>query len=40
MFLFCFAGSLAYQTDQIHVNLAIENLPRGISHHMGTDENG
>jgi peptide/nickel transport system permease protein len=37
---FCFLGPLLYHTDQIHVNLANENLPPGTGHPLGTDLNG
>jgi peptide/nickel transport system permease protein len=40
MFIFCFGGPLVYHTDQIHVNFAIENLPPGAGHPLGTDANG
>ncbi len=40
MFAFCFIGPLLYHTDQIHVNLAIENQPPGPGHPLGTDNNG
>jgi peptide/nickel transport system permease protein len=40
MFVFCFLGPFAYHTDQIHVNLANENLPPGAGHPLGTDNNG
>ena len=40
MFIFCFGGPLVYHTDQIHVNFAIENLPPGPGHPLGTDANG
>ena len=40
MFLFCFLGPVIYHTDQIHVNLAIENQPPGPGHPLGTDNNG
>ena len=40
MFLFCFLGPVFYHTDQIHVNLAIENQPPGPGHPLGTDNNG
>jgi peptide/nickel transport system permease protein len=40
MFAFCFLGPFVYHTDQIHVNLAIENLPPGKGHPLGTDSNG
>ena len=29
IFAFCFLGPLFYHTDQVHVNLANENLPPG-----------
>jgi peptide/nickel transport system permease protein len=37
---FCFIGPLFYHTDQVHVNLANENLPPGPGHPLGTDQNG
>ena len=37
---FCFIGPLLYQTDQVHVNLANENLPPGPGAPLGTDQNG
>jgi peptide/nickel transport system permease protein len=40
IFGFCFIGPLVYHTDQIHVNLANENLPPGAGHPLGTDQNG
>ncbi len=40
MFIFCFIGPLFYHTDQIHVNFAIENMPPGNGHPLGTDANG
>lgn len=40
MVLFCFLGPLIYQTDQIHTNLALENLRPGGSHPLGTDNVG
>jgi len=40
IFGFCFLGPLFYHTDQIHVNLANENLPPGPGHPLGTDQNG
>jgi peptide/nickel transport system permease protein len=40
IFAFCFLGPLAYHTDQIHVNLANENLPPGAGRPLGTDDNG
>jgi peptide/nickel transport system permease protein len=40
MVLFCFAGPFLYHTDQIHVNLAIENMAPGKGHPLGTDDNG
>ena len=40
MFGFCFLGPLFYHTDQVHVNLANENLPPGPGHPLGTDQNG
>jgi peptide/nickel transport system permease protein len=38
--LFCFVGPYFYHTDQVHVNLANENLPPGAGHPLGTDQNG
>jgi len=38
--LFCFAGPLLYHTNQVTVNLAIENSPPGPGHPLGTDEYG
>ncbi len=38
--LFCFAGPYFYHSDQVHVNLANENLPPGTGHPLGTDQNG
>src|ERR1700685_1133604 len=40
IFGFCFLGPLFYHTDQIHVNLANENLNPGAGHPLGTDVNG
>ena len=40
IFGFCFLGPLFYHTDQIHVNLANENLPPGSGHPLGNDANG
>jgi peptide/nickel transport system permease protein len=40
IFAFCFIGPLLYHTDQVHVNLAEENLPPGPGHPLGTDQNG
>jgi peptide/nickel transport system permease protein len=40
IFGFCFLGPLVYHTDQIHVNLANENLSPGAGHPLGTDQNG
>jgi peptide/nickel transport system permease protein len=40
MFAFCFLGPLVYHTDQIHVNLAIEDLSPRAGHPLGTDANG
>jgi peptide/nickel transport system permease protein len=37
---FCFIGPLFYHTDQVHVNLANENLAPGPGHPLGTDQNG
>ena len=40
MVLFCFLGPLLYHTDQIHTNLANQNLPPGVGHPLGTDQVG
>ena len=40
MFGFCYLGPLFYHTDQVHVNLANENLPPGPGRPLGTDQNG
>lgn len=40
MVLFCFLGPLVYHTDQIHTNLANQNLPPGAGHPLGTDQVG
>jgi peptide/nickel transport system permease protein len=40
IFAFCFLGPLFYHTDQVHVNLANEDLPPGPGHPLGTDANG
>jgi peptide/nickel transport system permease protein len=40
MVLFCYLGPLLDHTDQVHTNLAIENLAPGGSHPLGTDSNG
>src|SRR5580698_6077087 len=40
IFGFCFLGPLFYHTDQIHVNLANENLSPGAGRPLGTDVNG
>ena len=40
IFLFCFLGPVFYHTDQVHVNLAIENQHPGAGHPLGTDNNG
>jgi peptide/nickel transport system permease protein len=37
---FCFIGPFFYHTDQMHVNLAIENQPPETGHPLGTDQNG
>lgn len=37
---FCFIGPLIYHTDQVHVNLASENLPPGADAPLGTDASG
>jgi peptide/nickel transport system permease protein len=36
----CFIGPFFYHTDQVHVNLANENLPPGPGRPLGTDQNG
>jgi len=38
--IFCFIGPFFYHTDQIHVNLANEDLPPGPGNPLGTDANG
>lgn len=38
--LFCYVGPFFYHTDQVHVNLANENLPPGPGSPLGTDQNG
>lgn len=38
--LFCYLGPFFYHTDQVHVNLANENLPPGPGYPLGTDQNG
>lgn len=38
--LFCYVGPFFYHTDQVHVNLANENLPPGPGYPLGTDQNG
>ena len=38
--LFCFAGPLLYHTNQVTVNLGIENSPPGPGHPLGTDQYG
>src|ERR1700722_3559788 len=40
IFPFCFLGPFVYHTDQIHVNLANENLSPGAGRPLGTDVNG
>jgi Binding-protein-dependent transport system inner membrane component/N-terminal TM domain of oligopeptide transport permease C len=40
MFAFCFLGPFFYHTDQIHVNLANEDMPPGAGHPLGTDAYG
>jgi peptide/nickel transport system permease protein len=40
IFAFCFIGPLLYHTDQVHVNLANENLAPGTGRPLGTDNNG
>ena len=39
-FGFCYLGPYFYHTDQVHVNLANENLPPGPGRPLGTDANG
>jgi peptide/nickel transport system permease protein len=38
--LFCFVGPLLYHTNQVAVNLDIENSPPGPGHPLGTDPYG
>jgi peptide/nickel transport system permease protein len=38
--LFCFAGPLLYRTNQVTVQLNLENLPPGAGHPLGTDASG
>jgi peptide/nickel transport system permease protein len=38
--LFCFVGPLLYHTNQVAVNLGIENSPPGPGHPLGTDPYG
>jgi peptide/nickel transport system permease protein len=38
--LFSFIGPLLYHTDQIHTRLAMETLPPGAGHPLGTDNVG
>jgi peptide/nickel transport system permease protein len=38
--LFCFAGPLLYHTNQVTVNLGIENSPPGPGYPLGTDQYG
>jgi peptide/nickel transport system permease protein len=38
--LFCFVGPLLYHTNQVTVNLGIENSPPGPGHPLGTDQYG
>ncbi len=40
IFAFCFLGPLFYHTDQVHVNLANENLSPGHGRPLGTDDSG
>jgi peptide/nickel transport system permease protein len=40
IFTFCYLGPFVYHTDQIHVNLANENLSPAAGRPLGTDENG
>ena len=38
--LFCFIGPLLYSSDQVHSNLLNANIPPGLGHPLGTDDNG
>jgi peptide/nickel transport system permease protein len=38
--LFCFAGPLLYHTNQVTVNLGLENSPPGTGYPLGTDQYG
>lgn len=38
--VFCFVGPLLYHTDQIHTRIALETLPPGAGHPLGTDDVG
>lgn len=38
--IFSFLGPLLYQTDQVHTNLEIANLPPSAEHPLGTDSVG
>ena len=38
--LFCFAGPLLYHTNQVRVNLGIENSPPSAGYPLGTDQYG
>jgi peptide/nickel transport system permease protein len=40
LILFCFVGPLIYRTNQTVTNLALENLPPGAGHPLGTDQYG
>ena len=40
LLLFSFVGPLFYHTDQIHTRLAMETLPPGSGHPLGTDDVG
>ncbi len=40
IFAFCYIGPLFYHTDQVHVNLANENMAPGPGHPLGTDQYG
>jgi peptide/nickel transport system permease protein len=40
LILFCFVGPLIYHTNQTATNLALENMPPGHGHPLGTDEYG
>ena len=40
LILFCFVGPLLYHTDQVTVNLGLENSPPGPGYPLGTDQYG